>query len=119
MEYASAAFHTCLTADQSEGLERLQRTSLKNIYGVNKSYRECLELSGIERLDLRRERLFRAFAEKCYASERFTERWFPPPTRSGYSLRKEDRVEEKFAACDRLKNAPLYRMRKVLNENPI
>ena len=37
-EYSCVAFHTCLTADLSEALERLQRISLKTIFGLEKMY---------------------------------------------------------------------------------
>ena len=37
-DYASPAYHTTLTDQQSESLERLQRATLKTIYGLNTSY---------------------------------------------------------------------------------
>ena len=57
-DYACASFHTTLTGEQSESLERLQCLTLKTIFGFDTSYSKCLELAGIERLDLRRENLF-------------------------------------------------------------
>ena len=115
-EYASAAFHPNLTSEHSEELERLQQISLKVIFSLETSYQTCLDLSGLERLDVRREALFRNFVVKTYDSPRFYDRWYVPQQSSGYSLRKERRVNEYFALRDRLLNAPLYKARKMIND---
>ena len=108
MEYSSNAFHTILTREQSEDIERLQRKALKTIFGQEKPYAASLSESGLERLDERRDRLFRSFTEKCYTSNRFSTRWFQERPKSGYPLRRQEKVVQKFAHCDRLQCAPLY-----------
>ena len=45
IEYAAPAYHSQLTADQSEMLERLHKLTLKVIYGWNYSYETILRLS--------------------------------------------------------------------------
>ena len=69
-EYASPAFHTILTDQQSEVLERMQRPSLKTIFGMNTNYEDCLTRAGIETLKVRRQDHFKKFTEKAYASEK-------------------------------------------------
>ena len=115
-EYASCAFHTILTADQSASLERLQRISLKIIFGLKTSYSECLDLSGLERLDIRREAALQKFTQKVYSNERFRCAWFAAAADPSYDLRRKREVIEKFANRDRLLNAPLYRMRRIINQ---
>ena len=115
-EYALPCFATILTEEQSETLERFQRISLKTIYGLGKSYAECLEASGLERLDVRRDRLFLSFVQKSFESEKFGQRWYTEKQPSRYNLRREKRVVVNFAGRDRLLNAPLYRARKIINE---
>ena len=116
LEYCSNAFHTSLTQEQSDAMERLQRQSLKVIYGYDTPYSECLERSGIERMSERRDRLFRNFAAKSYESSRFGPKWFTSKAPSSYQLRHQPRVVQEFANCDRLANAPIFRMRKIINE---
>ena len=115
-EYAAACYHPGLTADQSEQLERLQRISLKVIYGLTTTYQECLRLSGLESLAARRCALFERFVRNSYGYPRFQSRWFTPKTKSIYPLRTEKKVCKLFANCDRLQNAPLYKARKIINE---
>ena len=114
-EFAVPAFHTLLTDEQSEALERMQRQSLKTIFGWKVAYSTCLERAGIETLRQRRETLFNNFTHKAYESDRYNARWFTPHQKSSYALRREDLVVQKFAHRDRLKNAPCYKMREIIN----
>ena len=115
LEYSPNAFRTTLMEKQLEDLERLQRRTLKAIYGQQTSYSDCLQKTEIERLDDRRERIFRAFKAKCYESGYFGSRWFVEKPASHYGLRKTDKVVQNFAQCDRLRFAPLYEMRRMIN----
>ena len=105
-ECASPAFHTTMTAQQSKSLEKLQRSTLKTIFGENASYPDCLEKAGISSLFDRRKSLFRAFTLKAYNSGKFRARWFTEKATSSYALRRNNKVEETFARCDRLQDAP-------------
>ena len=49
-EYASPAWHSMITACQSESLERQQNQAMKNIYGVGLSARKMREKSGLQQL---------------------------------------------------------------------
>ena len=118
-EYAAVCSNAGLTEEQSEALERLQRISLKNIFGLSTSYETCLQLSGLERLDTRRKNLFRNFVKKSYESDRFRGKWYQSHRSSGYGLRTERRVEQKFALRDRLVNAPLYQARRLINSGEL
>ena len=77
IEYASVVYGTLLTASQSVAIERLQSIALKTIWGWNKSYRECLEMSGLERLDDRRWKALVTFTHKTNMNERYNAAWFP------------------------------------------
>ena len=115
LEYPSNVFHPSLTDELSESLERLQRVALKSIFGLDKSYNECLKLSGLPRLDQRRSDLLLDFAKKNSASPLYGPLWFPPKEKSGYLLRKEEKFKQEFAARERLQKAPIYAMRALLN----
>ena len=93
----------------------MQRMALKSIYGLKVPYEKCLELSGLQRLDARREELLKDFARRAEQSERFGSSGFPRKQSSVYRLRREQKYIEEFAARDRLQNAPIFKMRKILN----
>ena len=90
--------------------------SLKTIFGWGVSYIDCLQLAGIDTLQARREEIFKKFTWKAFESERYGPKWFEQKSRSNYALRKEDKVVQKFAHRDRLKNAPCYKMRELINK---
>ena len=52
---------------------------------------------------------------KASGLKRF-EAWFPKKEASNYALRRQDQYKQDFALRDCLKNAPIYRMRNILNE---
>lgn len=56
LEYACPVWHSGLTKTQSDDIERVQRRCLKIIF-PDLSYREALAISGLERLNTRRENI--------------------------------------------------------------
>ena len=111
-EYCSVVFHSMLTDKQDEELERLQSTALRYIYGYGISYRKMREDSGLMTLRQRRIDACDKFARSCAVSDRFSS-WFPTTNtrRSRHTLP----YKETYARCDRLKNSPLFYMRRRLN----
>ena len=102
-----------LTDKQDEELERLQATALRYIYGYGLPYSRMREMSGLATLRQRRIEAADKFARSCLGSRRFS-RWFPenPQTRrSRHTLH----YKEELARCDRLKNSPLFYMRRRFN----
>ena len=71
-----------------------------------------LELSGLERLEKRREVAFVKFARKT--SEGRFRNWFPKRT-NARPLRDQKTYIEQYARCDGLYNSPIYAMRRKLN----
>ena len=97
IKYPSSVYHSLLSAENSESIERLQRMALKNVYGI------------------RREESLLAFEKREESSEKFCDHWFKKKEPSTYALRRENKFVEEFALRDRLRNAPIYTMRKILN----
>ena len=112
IEYCSVVYHSLLTKEQAMKVERLQYRALKCIYGMDNSYRALLEKTGIEKLEDRREAACIKFAEKARAGK--FEHWFPKRNVSR-TLRGGRVYLEENARCDRLKNSPLFYMRRRLN----
>ena len=115
IDYMAAVYHPMLTLEQRKELEKLQRNVLKTIYGYKVSYACALELSGIQSLEERRQDCFDRFAIKL-ANNKEYEEWLPRTKFTGYDLREELIYDELFASTDRLRNSPLYAMRRRLNE---
>merc|ERR1712081_17088 len=66
VEYCSVAFHSSLTQEQEQKLERIQKTCLRVILGeMYISYEAALEMSGLKTLKQRREIRCLKFSTKC------------------------------------------------------
>ena len=114
LDYMAPVYHTMLTQEQSYQIEKLQMGTLKTIFNQD-SYRNALEKSGLQTLHERRQECFDRFAIKLANNEDYKE-WLPQTVFKGYNLREELIYVEKYAATDRLRNSPLYAMRRRLNE---
>ena len=107
-------YHSILTDEQDEQIERLQAQALKCIFGWRVPYAEMRSKAGVTTLRQRRIEMADKFEEKAAGSTRFSG-WFPrkQPTRS--TSRVKDQYLETFARCDRLRNSPVHYMRRRLN----
>ena len=105
-----------LTDRMDEEIERLQATALRYIYGYGISYSRMREMSGLQTLRQRRIEATDKFANKCLYSDRFCS-WFPGPDQVRRS-RHTAKFKEFHARCDRLKNSPVFYMRRRLNGKP-
>ena len=115
IEYCAATYHSLLTRDMSDRIEKLQAKSLKTIFGWNNSYEKVLQMSGLETLETRRQKIFENFAKKTAVNPRFAD-WFPPAADTGYNTRQLKPYHEEYARTERYKNSPLFAMRRRLNE---
>ena len=111
-DYCSPAYHSMLSDIQDQLLERTQIGALRSIFGYQRTASELRADNTLETLRERRIRLTDNFAKKCLESDRF-KHWFPKnENRRG---RHAEEFKEFFAKCDRLKNSPLFYMRRRLN----
>ena len=113
VECCVPAFHSMITDQQDELIERLQSTALRYIYGFGPSYAELRQLSGLSTLRQRRIELTDKFANKCANNVRFAHWFFT--SRPSRTSRHTMPYREEFARCDRLRNSPIYYMRRRLN----
>ena len=114
-EYCSSVFHSMITSADSLELERIQMQALKGIFCWRISYSKLLEMSGLERLDTRREEAFVKLANKMVDSTRFTS-WFPRYQKSRHDLRKVPTFRTFRASTVRYSKSPLNVMRKRMND---
>ena len=113
-EYCSAVFHSMITSSDSNEIERLQMQALKTVFGWRLSYRELLQKSGLERLDVRREAAFNLLAKQMSESPRYADLFPLNPNRRG-GLRNRETYKIYPATTSRFQNSPLNSMRRYLN----
>ena len=118
VEYLAAVYHSMLTDELDEIVERMQSHALRIIYGWGVSARKMREKSGLPTLRERRIELTDKFARKCLKNPRFA-RWFPSRD-IARSTRTSNQCPflETTARCERLRNSPVHYMRRRLNGKP-
>ena len=114
-DYACVVYHSLLTDDQDEILDRCQAHALRCIYGMGISYSEMRRRANVTTLRKRREDFCDKFAAACLKNPRFRD-WFPlREARSSGRRGVAEKYMEFYARCDRQKNTPLFYMRRRLN----
>ena len=116
LEQSCVVWHSSLTVENSDDLERVQRSAVRIILNKRiENYEEALESINLEKLNVRRQELCLRFATKCTQNEK-TEKLFPLTTKK-HKMGKRD--TEKFlvkhANTARLQNSALPNMQRLLN----
>ena len=116
-EYCSVVFHSRLTHEQSDKLERIQKTCLKVILGdMYLDYKSALEMTGLETLVSRRLKRCLDFSKKCIKHPR-NSRIFPTvennPT---YKVRKKDVYKVNFARTSTYQSSTVPFCQRLLNK---
>lgn len=118
VEYASPAWHSMLTGEQSGILESQQTQAMRNILGPGISARKMRLDLELDTLYDRRESAVLKFGQKCAMSERFQE-WFPLRRAPLYERRRSVNYrtyEEVTCRTERHKNSPINYARRMMNE---
>ena len=114
IEYAASAYHSLLTNEQSEEIERLQKRILKVIYGWTYSYDTILTTQKIPSLKERRQELVTNFAQKSSKNPRFSS-WFKKRAETPYNTRRRLEYEPTPLVTERDRKNPLTYMKDLLN----
>ena len=117
-EYCAVVFHSNLTLQQSEKIEKIQKTSLKVILGdMYVSYSAALEMCGLETLSDRREERCLSFSLKSIKHPK-NRRLFPlNPSTSEYFVRQKEIFQVNFAKTDDYKKSAIPFCQRLLNEH--
>lgn len=115
VEFAACSYHSLLTCEQANIIERLQGRAMKVVFGENVSYRTVIESGNIELLADRREQLVKNFAVKASKNERFAN-WFPPNPEIDHELRRREKYLIPRLRTERAKKSPIIYMRRILND---
>ena len=120
LEQSATVWHSSITADNENDLERVQKSAVKIILNEKyTSYEQGLAKLGLDTLKSRRENLCLNFAKKCVKSDKL-KHMFPKNLKShDMSTRNEEAYVVQFANTGRLQKSPLIYMQKLLNEDEL
>ena len=118
LEQSAVVWHSSLSAENKNDLERVQKSALKVILGEKyKGYKKALNDLCIETLDERRESLCLRFAKRCIKNEKTT-KMFPLNNKKHImNTRNIEKYKVEYANTERLKTSPIIYMQNLLNRN--
>ena len=116
LEQSCTIWHSSLTVEDSEDIERLQKCDLKVILKHNYStYEEALETLMLAKLSDRRVKLCQKFARNC-AKNPLTSDLFPKANKDRPKTRKQEEYVVTFANTERLKQSAVPFLQRLLNQ---
>ena len=124
LKLAVPAWQPGLTNQESNQIERVQRTAFYIILGQSyECYENALNRLDKERLSVRRIKLCEKFAKKAQKNPKFTNWFYPedyiPP--NIHTRANQNRIRKRFKSVqtrtERFSNSPLPYMTKLLNQS--
>ena len=118
LEQSSVVWHSSLTREKAEDLERVKKNAVRIILGKPfNDYNEALEKIGLQTLNERRNKLSLKFAKKYLKNDK-TKGMFPLRSKiHTMENRNEEKYVVKYANTDRLKNSAIPYMQRMLNDD--
>ena len=115
-EQSCTVWHSSLTNQNEEDIERVQKVALKIILKEKyKSYENALNRLDLNTLKQRRQTLCLNFARKCLKSDKM-KKLFPPNNKNHeMKSRNPEHFKVFFSHTERLKNSPVIYMQNLLN----
>ena len=118
LEQSSVVWHSSLTQENSDDLERVQKEATRIILGNEfKNYEDALTKVNLDSLQERRKELCRKFAIKCTKSENVRVKDIFQIREKAHCMdtRKEEVYTVDYAHTERLKNSSIPYMQRLLN----
>ena len=118
LEQSATVWHSSLTAENSDDLERVQKSAFKVILQDKfNGYKNALIVLELDTLSERRKQLCLNFAQKCLNNKK-TKQMFPLNNKTHtMNTRNTDKFHVQHANTSRLQNSSIVYMQKILNEN--
>ena len=118
LEQSATVWHSSITEENNQDLERVQKSAVKLILGEQYiDYKRGLMKLDMESLEQRRENLCLNFAIKCVKNPK-TKGMFPE-TKKAHPMetRKQERFHIQHAHTERLKKSSVIYMQNIPNQN--
>ena len=118
LEQSCVVWHSSLTKENEEDLERIQKSAVRIINGADyDNYEDALIKSNLEPLKTRRKDLCLRFAQKCLKNDK-TKQMFPKSSKNHDMLiRKSEKYEVEHANTARFQNSSIPYMQNLLNKH--
>ena len=117
LELAVPAWHGGLTQAERLDIERVQKSALHIVLGsFYTSYNNALQVTNLESLENRRDKLCLKFALKAEKHPKFRE-WFKKNEKNVNTRQKMPKYCEVKARLERFKNSPIAYLTNKLNEH--
>ena len=111
-------WHSSLTKENSEDLERVQKAALKVILKEDYlNYKDALRLTKMESLHERREIIALRFAKNCLKNENYSKLFPINNQKHEMTIRNPLKYEIKKANTERLRVSTIPYMQRVLNDD--
>ena len=118
LEQSAPVWHSSITQENSDDLERVQKSALKIILKQRyKDYPNALKLLELDTLKQRREQLCLSFALICLKHPKFKKMFPENEKKHEMNTRENEKFKVHFAFTKRLQNSPIIYMQKLLNQN--
>ena len=119
LEQSCQVWHSSLTLDNIQSLERVQKTALKIILHNNYvSYSNALERTGLLSLFERRSKLCLSFAKKCLKHQDM-KKLFPLNTKNDVNTRFKEKFRVQQSSTERHKQSAIPYMQRLLNSQAV
>ena len=117
LEQSCTVWHSRLSQENTDDLERIQKSALKIILKEEYStYEEALEIVMLPKLSERREKLCLKFAKSCTKND-LTKDLFPLNPTVEPGRRKRDLYKVLHSNTDRLRDSAVPYLQRLLNAN--
>ena len=120
LEQSCVVWGTSLTQENIDNLERTQKTFTKLVLREKfKSYENALLLLNMDNLETRRKDMILRFAKNGIKNQTLNDLFPINEKIHKMNKRTNEKYEVNFANTDRLKNASIITMQKLLNEDNV
>ena len=118
LKQSCVVWHTSLSKENSNDLERVQKTCMKIIFVEQyKGNKNSLNTLGLTNLSERRELLCLNFAQKCTQNEKM-KKMFPLKYKNHVmNTRKGEKFQVNHAKTEKFKKSAIIQMQHMLNSN--
>ena len=118
LEHSSVVWHSSLSLENAEDLERIQKCAVRIILKDRyTTYQNGLNYLQMDKLSERRKQLCLKFAYKSLENSRLKDLFPVRKKKHEMNTRYQDKYEVQYAKTSRLQNSPVIYMQKLLNEN--
>ena len=117
LEQSCVVWHSSLTQENSEDLERVQKAAVRIILGKKypENYEQALVRADLEPLKDRRVKLCKEFAKKCLQNERTEHIFKKNKTKHKMKTKKSNIYKINHANTKRFQNSAIIYMQNLLN----